>query len=162
VVGGIYTIECLANNRIYVGSSIDLEKRLLRHKRALHAGSHYNTHLQNAWNKYGESAFVFSEWLIVSDRKDLLALENAAMDFFELDRTLFNIVRSAKSPLGFRHTSDARHRISEAQKKRFSENDYLAASRGRANATRGLGKGSRPAHSEAMRASWARRKAKVL
>lgn len=56
---GIYKITCTANGKIYVGSSNDLMRRWWQHRRALSLNNHRNKHLQNAWNKYGETVFSF-------------------------------------------------------------------------------------------------------
>lgn len=57
---GIYLISNLINNKIYVGQSINIEKRWRQHKRELRNNIHENKKLQNAWNKYGEENFEFS------------------------------------------------------------------------------------------------------
>ena len=57
-IPGIYKIICTINRKYYVGSTIDLNRRWVDHRRALRKGRHDNPHLQNAWNKYGESAFM--------------------------------------------------------------------------------------------------------
>lgn len=54
---GIYQITCAANGLVYIGSSNNLYKRWCEHRRDLRLGQHANQHLQNAWSKYGESAF---------------------------------------------------------------------------------------------------------
>lgn len=56
---GIYIINCKANNKVYIGQSIDIKNRLRGHKYALRKGIHQNAHLQNAFNQYGESEFLF-------------------------------------------------------------------------------------------------------
>ena len=56
---GIYKIRNLINNKIYVGSTKNIKARWAKHKALLRHNKHQNTHLQNAWNKYGEGAFVF-------------------------------------------------------------------------------------------------------
>lgn len=58
---GIYSIINKANNKIYIGSTINLERRLKEHKRRLKYNNHTNTHLQYAWNKYGKECFKFEE-----------------------------------------------------------------------------------------------------
>lgn len=45
--------------RFYVGQSIDIPERWHYHRTQLRRGKHRNAKLQNAWNKYGESAFIF-------------------------------------------------------------------------------------------------------
>jgi group I intron endonuclease len=56
---GIYCIECLVDSKKYIGQSIDVFVRLKKHKRILKNNKHPTRHLQSAWNKYGESNFVF-------------------------------------------------------------------------------------------------------
>jgi group I intron endonuclease len=59
---GIYKIINKVNGTYYIGSSIELDKpngRWYKHKRALLNESHFNDHLQSAWNKYGPDVFDF-------------------------------------------------------------------------------------------------------
>lgn len=56
---GIYRITNTVNGKIYIGQSRNIWKRLEAHRTDLRTGTAKNQHLQNAWNKYGESAFVF-------------------------------------------------------------------------------------------------------
>lgn len=56
---GIYIIKCNANNKVYIGQSINLSQRLNEHKNKLIRGVHNNKHLQNAFNKYGQKTFIF-------------------------------------------------------------------------------------------------------
>lgn len=53
-MAGVYQIFNIETNKRYIGSSIDVERRLKEHKRNLKAHRHSNQHLQNAWNKYEE------------------------------------------------------------------------------------------------------------
>ena len=57
---GIYMIKNKVNNKAYIGQSINIESRWYHHKKDLSNNSHGNTHLQNSWNKYGESNFEFT------------------------------------------------------------------------------------------------------
>lgn len=56
---GIYCIENKVNGNKYIGQSMAIHMRWLDHKRRLRRGAHGNYHLQKAWNKYGESNFIF-------------------------------------------------------------------------------------------------------
>lgn len=56
---GIYCIKNLITLQVYIGISIDIQKRWVQHKRNLNKNQHCNTKLQNAWNKYGEDNFAF-------------------------------------------------------------------------------------------------------
>lgn len=57
---GIYMIQNMCNNKVYIGQSIDIERRWNDHKYKLNNNKHENLHLQDSFNKYGESNFVFS------------------------------------------------------------------------------------------------------
>ena len=57
---GIYRIKCSGNGKIYIGQTIDLDRRLYDHLWNLRRGTHHNHYLQRAFNKYGENSFEFS------------------------------------------------------------------------------------------------------
>ena len=57
---GIYQIKCRGNGKIYIGQTIDLDRRRYDHLRNLRRGTHHNHYLQRAFNKYGENSFEFS------------------------------------------------------------------------------------------------------
>jgi group I intron endonuclease len=52
-VRGIYQITNIVNNKFYIGSAVSVKNRWQRHIKALRNNEHYNSRLQNAWNKYG-------------------------------------------------------------------------------------------------------------
>ena len=56
---GIYKIVNKQNNKYYIGSSSNVEKRWYVHKTRLKNNNHPNKYLQAAWNKYGEESFLF-------------------------------------------------------------------------------------------------------
>jgi group I intron endonuclease len=64
---GIYIIENIKNNKIYIGQSTDIQTRFYVHKSLLKHNSHPNHHLQSAWNKYGETFFKFAILEILSE-----------------------------------------------------------------------------------------------
>lgn len=57
---GIYFIINTINGKVYVGSSRDVKSRWREHRSTLRRNKHRNEYLQNAWNKEGENAFVFT------------------------------------------------------------------------------------------------------
>ena len=57
---GIYKIENKVNSKVYIGSSNNIKRRWQKHKALLRHNKHQNSHLQAAWNKYGEDNFAFS------------------------------------------------------------------------------------------------------
>lgn len=54
---GIYKITNLNDGKVYIGKSEDLKRRIKTHKLLLKRNKHFNYHLQNAYNKYGENFF---------------------------------------------------------------------------------------------------------
>lgn len=56
---GIYMIENKINNKIYIGQSKNIEKRLKEHIKKLNRNIHENEHLNKSWLKYGEFSFNF-------------------------------------------------------------------------------------------------------
>src|ERR1035437_910036 len=57
---GIYVIKNILNNKVIVGQTIlPFRQRWKVHIRSLRNNNHENSHLQNAFGKYGERAFVF-------------------------------------------------------------------------------------------------------
>ena len=54
---GIYYIKC--HGKYYVGQSIDIYKRWIKHVSDLNHNRHCNKHLQYAWNKYTSNSFEF-------------------------------------------------------------------------------------------------------
>ena len=56
---GIYKITCVVNNVCYVGQSTNIKERWKHHKSDLKSNKHYNRYLQNIYNKYGESNFLY-------------------------------------------------------------------------------------------------------
>ena len=59
-ISGIYSITNRNNNKSYWGSSNNVLRRWCHHKNSLRENKHENSHLQNAWNRYGENSFVFN------------------------------------------------------------------------------------------------------
>jgi len=101
---GIYEIRNLTDGKVYVGSAVNLRQRFNKHNGALRSGSHFNPHLQNAYNKYGADSFSFKPILFCS-RADLLFYEQRALDTI---KSKYNILPTAGSMLG--------HKASEASK----------------------------------------------
>lgn len=122
---GIYKIINVVNNKFYVGSAVDFKRRKTRHFSELRVGKHNNQKLQNAWNKYGEQAFVFVVVEELPDDADLLAAENVWLREHVGKDYCYNIGVTATAPMlgmsgelspawGYRHTQEAREKISAA------------------------------------------------
>jgi len=66
---GVFQIKNLANGKVLLGSSLNLEGPLNSHKFMLTIGSHRNAALQKDWNEFGPDRFTF-EILEVVQVKD--------------------------------------------------------------------------------------------
>lgn len=105
---GIYKIECASTGRLYVGSSVWLRKRWMKHARELRQGIHHNSKLQRAWSKYGEGAFTCMT-LELCAREDLIVREQHWMDELRAHADGFNLCAKAHSMHGVqkKHHSEA-------------------------------------------------------
>lgn len=56
---GIYQIQNRINNHFYIGSAVDITKRIRAHLNQLRKQEHTNKHLQRAFDLYGEESFDF-------------------------------------------------------------------------------------------------------
>lgn len=138
----IYKIINVVNNKFYVGSAVNFEKRKARHLWRLRRGDHANKHLQAAWGKYGEQAFVFAVVQEVPDSEDLLAAENVWLYEHVGKDYCYNLGTDATAPTRgwvaeknpmwgktFSHTEDAKARIGAASKVRVQSEEEKAKRR---------------------------------
>lgn len=56
---GIYSFTNIINGKKLIGQSVNIESRHNHHLCMLRNSKHNNTHLQSAWNHYGETNFKF-------------------------------------------------------------------------------------------------------
>lgn len=117
MASGVYRIRCVITGKVYVGSSLDLDRRLYGHRRKLILGKHANAHLQASWNKHGPDAFVL-EILETVDPECLLDSEQRHIDAHDSANRQrgFNIRRRAESNFGLTVSPETRARISAAHK----------------------------------------------
>ena len=88
---GIYKIVNKVNQKFYLGSSVNLYKRMLRHFNSLRKNKHHNIHLQRAFNKYGENNF---EFVVIEECDNTCEREQILLD--ELDfKMSYNVSKTA-------------------------------------------------------------------
>ncbi len=75
-----YIIKCTTSGKNYYGSTSNFKKRAAQHKYLLLRNRHHSTHLQKAWNKYGEAAFKFSILNIFECTEMMLIAEKALLE----------------------------------------------------------------------------------
>ncbi|MHB8871685.1 MAG: NUMOD3 domain-containing DNA-binding protein [Candidatus Doudnabacteria bacterium] len=122
---GVYLIFCIENKRVYVGSSATVRgiaHRFLHHRSALRKNNHRNSHLQNSWNKYGESAFLFAPIEYVSPE---FCIEREQFWIIRL-RPSFNIAQVACSNLGIKRTEEFKLKCSIAKKGKKHTPEHIA------------------------------------
>lgn len=114
-MSGIYYIKNLINNKVYIGSATDFNIRSNRHKQDLNKNIHHSIHLQRAWNKYGPENFIFEIIDTVNSKEELIPIEQAYLDFFNSNNRKYgyNICKFAGSSLGFKHTDEAKNKMSK-------------------------------------------------
>lgn len=78
---GVYAIVHKPSGKRYVGSSVNIKRRIIKHKYELRSSSHSNKHLQAAWRLYGEDQFEFKTLLICSPA-DKIFYEQKVMDAY--------------------------------------------------------------------------------
>lgn len=117
-ISGVYLIINKLNGNFYVGSSIDINKRISTHKRYLIKKIHHSTILQNAYNKYGINNLEF-EVFIECNYEDNLILEQFCLDFLN---PIYNISKDAIAPMQDRkHTKNTLLKMSEADRPKGKE-----------------------------------------
>jgi|DEB19_MinimDraft_3_1074340.scaffolds.fasta_scaffold56684_2 group I intron endonuclease len=139
---GIYKIINAVNNKFYVGSAVNFEKRKARHIWRLRRGDHINKRLQAAWNKYGEAAFVFAMVEEVPGDADILQAENVWLKQHVGQVYCYNIATDATAPTRgwfgqknpmwgrtFKHTESAKAKIGAASKARTQSEEEKAKRR---------------------------------
>jgi len=94
---GIYKITNVFNGKFYIGSSVDLKKRKRDHMRELKNDIHRNERMQHSFNKYGVENFKFEIVELISERENLITLEQHWInETRSYDRNIgFNINRLA-------------------------------------------------------------------
>ena len=107
---GVYQIRNLINQKIYVGSSVNIYNRKSTHFSKLKSNVHTNRHLQNAYNKYGKEYFVFC---VLEYCDDIFEREQY---YFDLLKPKYNIREIVASNLQLPCTNKTREKISKTLK----------------------------------------------
>ena len=106
-MGYVYEITNVIDDRVYIGSTINLDKRWCEHKRDLMNNSHQNIHLQRFVNKYSIDSISF-HIIEKIDNKNLLTKEQHYLD---ITKNKFNIATDSSAPMmGKHHTKEAKEK----------------------------------------------------
>ncbi|MFI5252384.1 MAG: GIY-YIG nuclease family protein [Bacteroidota bacterium] len=67
---GVFQVKNIANGKVLLGSSLNLEGALNSHKFMLTIGKHRNEAIQKDWDKYGPDKFIFEILETVKVKED--------------------------------------------------------------------------------------------
>jgi len=121
---GIYRIINANNGKGYVGSTRDLNHRLISHGSLLMSGKHGNKHLQNSFNKHGGAgmfAFLIEE---ECDPSELLIAENRYIRQYQaMDGNRgYNMQMGIRDDSSARWSQEVLNKISVSNKENFKKN----------------------------------------
>jgi len=112
---GIYCLLNLYNSKFYIGSSVNISKRVWEHFYALKKETHPNRHLQRSYNKYHDYfvGFVLEDVEI----ENLLPREQYWIDRLQVcnPEIGYNISPSANGTTGYKHSEETLVKMSEAK-----------------------------------------------
>lgn len=129
IIYGIYRISNTIDDRIYIGSSNDINIRFYHHKYELEKNIHANGHLQNFSNKYGIDKLVF-EAIEPCDLKLLRIREQWYLDNVIRWGYDFNIARNVeRTNLGLKMSDAQKLKMSIAKKGKKQSPEHAAKSR---------------------------------
>ena len=116
MTSGIYIIQNTRSSVVYIGASVDIDRRWKEHRRSLAASRHHCKYLQRSWSKCGGSDFAF-EILEECSTAEMVEAEQFWMDYLRwIGIVTFNSAPAAGSPLGFKHSEATKRKQSEAHK----------------------------------------------
>lgn len=95
----IYKITCAANQKFYIGSTVNKTQRWARHRRQLRDGTHPNKNMLASWQKYGEDNFIFEIVEVVEDAIRLLDAEQKHLNEHAGKDHCFNWALYAGAPM---------------------------------------------------------------
>lgn len=134
----IYKITNKINGKVYIGQTVQYStRRISNHKYYLRHNKHYATHMQRAWNKYGEDSFTFEHIDKASNIDELNEKEQYWIAFYKsIDPNFgYNSDRGGKNKrmtdrqkealrqrmIGNTHSVGKKQNLSDEQRKRRSE-----------------------------------------
>jgi group I intron endonuclease len=127
---GVYQIRNKVSGLVYVGSSTNIERRWVRHRKMLNGGVHDNKHLNSAWTKYGADSFEFTILELVPQDK-VYEVEQRYLDIAKVNPDQYyntqydvranpRVIRLIGQSLkGRKLTAEHRRKIGESLRGRF-------------------------------------------
>lgn len=118
---GIYCIRNTVNDKVYIGKSKNIYKRIHQHLYDFkNQRKHENPHLLNSWNKYGKDVFEYFVLEFLEEDEELVAQRELHwMDEYQSLETGYNL-RSDSDSRMIVHAKTSK-KISNRLKKEWSE-----------------------------------------
>jgi hypothetical protein len=123
---GVYKIINLTNDKLYVGSSVNLKNRKKIHFLDLKKGTHHNNYLQKSFDKYGEKNFTWEiiELVEFDDNRKILKKNLLEKEQFWINELIikdgvnigYNICLKAGSCLGIKLSEEHKKKLSDSKK----------------------------------------------
>lgn len=98
---GIYMIKNTVNNKVYIGSSVNLNRRIKKHFYEIKKKFHHNKHLEKAVHKYGVENFeiyLLEVFDIITDNK-LRKIEESFIEKYDSYKKGYNQLENKQSHL---------------------------------------------------------------
>jgi len=98
----IYTITNLLNNKKYIGSSSNIEKRKQKHLCLLKNNKHHSLSLQQSWNKNKPENYIFEIIEVLSEDQNMYEVEQYYLDLYKTynKKYGYNMSKNAIAPFG--------------------------------------------------------------
>ena len=114
---GIYCIENLNNHKKYIGSSINVIKRLYKHRAVLRKNIHENAYFQNSWNKHKEENFIC--YILEAFDTDIrMYLAHSEQKWIDLLNPEYNLIKQVER---IEISTESREKMSQTRLKLFKE-----------------------------------------
>lgn len=121
----------MINKKVYIGQSKNIDARKNKHFTLLRHNKHNNKHLQSAWNKYSEQNFVFEiiESFEYYDPNIINEREIFWIKYYNsFDKNFgYNNTSGGDGIKNYKHTEEAKKKISEASKKQKLSKEHKEA-----------------------------------
>jgi len=112
---GVFQIENLVNNKVYIGSSVNIFNRAYTHETKLKKRNHSNQHLENSYHKYGFDKFKFS----VIEYCEIDEITKREQYYIDEISPEYNKREIAQNNTGVTKSKETRKKISNSLKERY-------------------------------------------